>query len=229
MSAAGSSTSVADVRRDATVRPSRRRRFVLVAAAVAALVPLSGCAAGIQAETSRERPTVDGIGSAIGTLTIRNAYVGGPADQGGNAPLLLSVFNDGNQPDRLVGVSSPDAASVTLPPDVDLPPGGEILLYTADRTAHLTGLTMPVQVGQIVPVVLTFERAGQLPMSLPVSPVPPEVLAGASTAATATPGPTPSGSALPSATPTGAPSAQPSAGIAASASASPYSGISPNP
>lgn len=229
MSAAGSSTSDAVVRRDATVRPSRRRRFVLVAAAVTALIPLSGCAAGIQAETSRERPTIDGIGSAIGTLTIRNAYVGGPAEAGGSAPLLLSVSNDGNQTDSLVGISSPDAASVTLPPDLELPPGGQILLYTADRTAHLTGLTMPVRVGQIVPVVLTFERAGQLPMSLPVSPVPPEVLAAASTPATATPGPSPSGSALPSATPTGASSAQPSAGVGASASASPYESLSPAP
>jgi copper(I)-binding protein len=229
VSAAGSRTSAADVRRDAAARPSRRRRFVLVAAAVAVLVPLSGCAAGIQAETSRERPTVDGIGSAIGTLTIRNAYVGGPAETGGSAPVLLSVFNGGNDPDRLVGISSPVAGSVTLPPALDLPPGGQILLYTADRTVHLNGLTMPVRIGQIVPVVLTFERAGELRMTLPVSPVAPEVLAGASTQATATPGPTPSGSALPSATPTGASSAQPSAGAAASASASPYSGVSAAP
>lgn len=217
MSAAGSRLSV----------PRRPRRAVVAAAAVAALLPLAGCAAGIQAETSRERPTVDGIGSAIGTLTIRNAYVGGPGQAGGSAPLLLSVFNNGTEPDRLVSVSSPDAASVTLPGGLDLPPGGQQLLYTADRTPRLTGLNEQVLVGQIVPVVLTFERAGELRMSLPVSPVPPEVLAGASSSAT--PGATPSGSALPSATPTGAPSAQPSAGIAASASASPYSGVSPAP
>jgi copper(I)-binding protein len=217
VSAAGSRPSVAAERAVSPVRAGRAPRLFAAGAVVA--LALTGCSAGIQAETSRERPTIDGIGSAIGTLTIRNAYVGGPAEPGGEAPVLLSVFNNGTQPDRLVSISSPDAGAGTVPTDVTLPPGGQQLLYTADRAARLTGLTQPAQVGSIVPVVLTFERAGQLRLSLPVSPVPPEVLSG--DAASATPSASPA--------PTGAPSDQPSAAAAASASASPYSGITPAP
>jgi hypothetical protein len=218
VSAAGSRTSVLDAAR---VRPSeglinrptaaRSRRWAVAVVAVLALLPLTGCAAGVRAETSRERPTVDGIGGAIGTLTIRNAYVGGPAANGGSAPLLLSVFNDGNEPDRLVSVSSPDASSITLPADTSLAPGGQQLFYTADRTPRLTGLTAPVQLGAIVPVVLTFERAGELRMSLPVSPATADLLQASASA-------TPSSSA---------PGTGPSAGASASPSASPTQSITP--
>jgi copper(I)-binding protein len=205
-----------------SARPARRRRRVLAALAVTAVVSVTGCAAGIQAETSRERPTIDGVGSALGTLTIRNAYVGGPVENGGSAPVLLSVFNDGPEQDRLVGISSPEAGTGTLPTDVTLPSGGQQLLYTPDRVARLTGTTVPMRPGEIVPVVLTFERAGQLRMSLPVVPVGPELLQSGSAA-------TPSSAAAPSG------STSPSAAASASAvpatpqatPASPYSTISP--
>lgn len=181
MSAAGSPTSV----------HKRPRRWSSAIAAVAvAVVPLTACAAGINAETSRERPTIDGIGSAIGTLTVRNAYVGGPGEAGGSAPLLLSVFNNGTEPDRLVSISSPEAESASVPAESELRAGGQQRYYEPGRTARLTGLKEELRLGQIVPVVLTFERAGELRMSVPVSPVPPEVLeAGAEPAAPEAPAP----------------------------------------
>ncbi len=197
---------------------TRRRRLAVVAVAVAALVPLSACSAGINAETSRERPTIDGIGSAIGPLTIRNTYVGGPAEQGASVPLLLSVFNDGSDPDRLVSISSPDAGGATVPADAALPPGGQLLAYTPAKAARLTGLTMPVRVGGIVPIVLTFERAGELHMSVPVTPVGQDLLNG---------GPSASASASPSASASAAPSSG-SAGPGPSASASPSASATPS-
>ncbi|HSP37404.1 MAG TPA: hypothetical protein VLR26_06600 [Frankiaceae bacterium] len=219
MSAAGSRTSVLDaptVRASGRPGASRSRRWAVAAVAAVALLPLAGCAAGVRAETSRERPTVDGIGGAIGTLTIRNAYIGGPAEVGGSAPLLLSVFNGGTEPDRLVSVSAPDAGSVTLPADTTLAPGGQQLFYTADRTPRLTGLTSRVRLGEIVPVVLAFERAGELRMTLPVSPAPTGLLAAPSSAG-----------ATPSATATPAVPSAPSQGTPASPSASPSASIAP--
>lgn len=214
MSAAGSHTSV---------RPTRWRRRALAAVAVAALVSMTGCAAGIQAETSRERPTVEGVGSAIGTLTIRNAYVGGPVENGGSAPVLLSLFNDGTQPDRLVGISSPQAGAGTVAPDVTLPPGGQQLLYTPDRVPRLTGVTTPMHPGGIVPVMLTFERAGQLQMSLPVVEVGPELLQGGAPAGPTPPAPP---GASP-ASPTASPAASPAGGAAATPPASPNASPTP--
>ena len=82
MSAAGSLSSLSDGSSARSSRrrhgPVRSRRLAVVAVAVVALLPLAGCAAGIKAETSRERPTIDGVGGALGTLSVRNAYVGGP-------------------------------------------------------------------------------------------------------------------------------------------------------
>jgi copper(I)-binding protein len=211
VSAAGSRTSV---------RPARWRRRALAAGAVAALVSMTGCAAGIQAETSRERPTIDGIGSAIGTLTIRNAYVGGPVEPGGNAPVLLSVFNNGTQEDRLVGISSPEAGSGTVPSDVTIPSGGQQLLYTPDRAARLSGTTAPMRPGEIVPVVLTFERAGQLRMSLPVVAVGQDLLQPSASAA-------PSAADSTGASPSASPSASAIPATPSATPASPYSSIAP--
>lgn len=209
MSAAGSRLSV-----------PRSRRWAVVAVAAVAFVPLAGCAAGVRAETSRERPSVDGIGGAIGTLSIRNAYVGGPADNGGSAPVLLSVYNDGSEPDRLVSVTSPEAGSSTVPSDTSLPSGGSQLFFSAGRTPRLTGLTSALAPGQIVPIVLNFERAGELQMSVPVVAVPPEVLSGGGSAS-------PSASATPSAPTSPGASASPSSGASASPSASPSASIAP--
>lgn len=213
-------------------RVRRSRRYLAVAAvAVAALVPLTACSSGINAATSRERPTIDGIGSAIGTLTVRNTYIGGPAEQGGSVPLLTSIFNDGTEPDRLVSISSPEAGGGTVPADTTLPPGGQQLFYTPDKVARLTGVTMPVRVGQIVPIVLTFERAGELRMSVPVSPVGEDLLTGGASASATPPAPAPS-SAAPSAPTSAQPSAGargpgPSAGAPASPSASGTPSITP--
>jgi copper(I)-binding protein len=187
------------------------------AVAVAALVPLTACSAGINAETSRERPTIDGIGSAIGPLTIRNTYVGGPAEQGASVPLLTSIFNNGTEPDRLVSISSPEAGGGTVPADSTLPPGGSQLFYTPEKVARLTGVTVPVRPGEIVPIVLTFERAGELRMSVPVSPVGEELLRESAP-------PAPPASAAPSAAPSAGASAAPSAGASAAPAASPSAG-----
>jgi copper(I)-binding protein len=195
-------------------RPQRARRLVAAAAATVAFLPLAGCAAGIQAETSRERPTIDGVGSALGTLTLRNAYVGGPAQPNSSAPVLLSLFNNGTEPDRLVTISSPQARGSSVPPDITLPPGGQQLLYTANRAPRLTGLTVPITPAQIVTVVFTFERAGELRLDLPVAEVPQDVLTGGGA-----PAPLPSGSATP--TVSGSPGAPASPGAASSPTPTP--------
>jgi copper(I)-binding protein len=187
------------------------------AVAVAALVPLTACSAGINAETSRERPTIDGIGSALGPLTIRNTYIGGPAEQGASVPLLTSIFNNGTEPDRLVSISSPEAGGGTVPADSTLPPGGSQLFYTPEKVARLTGVTVPVRPGEIVPIVLTFERAGELRMSVPVSPVGEELLRESAP-------PAPPAGAAPSAAPSAGASAAPAAGASAAPSAAPSAG-----
>lgn len=204
-------------------RAARSTRRLAAALAAVALVPLSGCAAGIQAETSRQRPTIDGIGSAIGTLTVRNTYVGGPVEPGGSAPLLTSIFNGGNEPDRLVSVTSPESGPATLPAETTIPPGGQQLFYSPERVLRLPAVTVPMRPGEIVPIVLTFERAGELRMSVPVSPVAPEVLAEPAGGGEGAPPP------APSASPSGPAAPAPEGSAAPSPSASPAAPGSPTP
>jgi copper(I)-binding protein len=200
------------------------RRTAVVGTAVLAVLGVTGCAAGIRAETSRQRPTIDGIGTAVGTITVRNSYVGGPVEVGGSAPVLLSVFNNGPEPDRLVNVTSPEATGSTVPADLTLPPGGSQLLYSAERAPRLTGLTQPARVAEIVPLVLTFERAGEVRYEVPVQGVPEELLREPAAAAPppAAPAPAAPAPAAPAPGTSAAPSASPGAASAApSPSASP--------
>jgi hypothetical protein len=201
-------------------RPSRLRRAVVVGTALIAVAAASGCASGIKAETSRERPTIDGIGGAIGTITIRNAYVGGPAEAGGSVPVLLALFNNGNNPDRLVNVTSPEATASSVPADITLASGGQQLLYTPERAPRLTGLTQEARVAEIVPLVLTFERAGELHLEVPVQGVPEELLREPAAPAPAAPPPAPAGSAAPGASAAPQASATPAGGASPSATPS---------
>ena len=58
----------------ATSRPGRR----IACVALLAAIPLTACAAGYQAETSRERTTLTSVAAAKGDLTLRNIFFVGP-------------------------------------------------------------------------------------------------------------------------------------------------------
>jgi len=177
-------------------RPSRSNGLVLLAALTAltglTAVGASGCAAGIQAETSRERPTINSVGGAVGAITLRNVYVGGPGRQGGSIPVLFAAFNGGNDPDQLTGVSSPVAAQAAAPSQLTVAPGEATYYNPGSSTPRLTGLRNPLRVGQQVAVTLTFQRAGSVTLEVPVEAVPEADLSAS---------PSPSASRTPPATP----------------------------
>ena len=81
----------------ATSRPGRR----IACVALLAAIPLTACAAGYQAETSRERTTLTSVSAAKGNLTLRNIFFVGPASSGDNMPLYLAIFNGGTSSDKL--------------------------------------------------------------------------------------------------------------------------------
>ena len=87
----------------ATIRPGRR----IACVALLAAIPLTACAAGYQAETSRERTTLTSVSAAKGDLTLRNIFFVGPASPGGTLPLYLAIFNGGTSDDQLQSISSP--------------------------------------------------------------------------------------------------------------------------
>ncbi len=77
----------------------RRSLLPAVAAAAVAVVLLSGCAAGDDANTSKEVPVVDGGSTRIGSIGLNAASVVAPTDnsyaQGTDARLQMYLTNNG--------------------------------------------------------------------------------------------------------------------------------------
>lgn len=200
-----------------------RRLFV---AAVAALIPaLAGCEAGASAPTQEWHPPTNGAGTVVHGIDIRNVFVLGASlnsslAAGQSAGLYLALYNTGS-PDRLLSISAPGiATSVRLPGStVSLARGKEILLTGPQPKVILTGLTRGLPGGSFIRVVMDFQNAGRVTLSVPVlertqyystfSPAPrpspsPSPKATRTGKATATPGAT--STPGPSATPTPSPS-----------------------
>lgn len=192
----------------ATSRPGRR----IACVALLAAIPLTACAAGYQAETSRERTTLTSVSAAKGDLTLRNIFFVGPTSSGEDMPLYLAVFNGGTSTDKLLSISSPNFSSGFVPSNNSVPGNGQLFYNEGDgNVPQLIGAKNLVRVGQTVNVTLNFQQAGELTIAVPIQ--------------NAT-----SGLAGPSPTPTPSESASPSSSISpsSSASASPSSGASPS-
>jgi copper(I)-binding protein len=155
-----------------TFRPSRGhrrsgRRLACVALLVA--LPLTACAAGYQAETSRERTALTSVAAAQGDLSLRNILFVGPSKSGENLPLYMAIFDGGTGSDTLLSVSSSEATGGYVPSDATVHGGASRYWNVGDADVpQLTGLKRDVLVGQTVPVTLTFKTAGEVKVTVPV-------------------------------------------------------------
>lgn len=155
-------------------RPAGRRLLVL---AIAALIPaLAGCEAGNNAPTQEWHQPTDGTGTVHHDIAIRNVFVLGAAigstiKAGGSAGVFLALINNGSA-DKLVKISAPGTAkSVTLPGgSVSLPSQKAVLLTGPAPKVVLEGLIRPLTGGSSVRLVLTFQNASSVPMTVPVMP-----------------------------------------------------------
>src|SRR5882724_3208412 len=112
----------------ATSRPGRR----IACVALLAAIPLTACAAGYQAETSRERTTLTSVSGAQGDLTLRNIFFVGPASQGDNMPLYLAIFNGGTTSDKLLSISSPSSSGGFVPSNSSIAANGQLFYNEGD-------------------------------------------------------------------------------------------------
>lgn len=104
------------------------------------------------------------------------------AVQGGVGGAFMQIENGGAAPDRLVAVSSPVARAVELHTTVrdgdvmrmrpvtaiEVPAHGAVQLQPGGLHVMLIGLNKALAQGEQVPLTLTFERAGQIAVSLPI-------------------------------------------------------------
>ncbi len=153
------------------------RPLRLIVVAIAALVPLlAGCEAGNNAATNNWHQPTEGADKTVGSISISNVFVLGPAiggqlDPGQSAGLFFGIVNSGPK-DTLVSVSAPGTAtSVTLPRgSVSLGTDQPVLLTGPTPKAILNGLTRPLAGSTFIRVVMTFQKAGPVTLLVPVVP-----------------------------------------------------------
>lgn len=169
--------------------PSGRAVAHAATAAVLALL-IAGCGAGQEAATGNQVSHASGAVGRVGPISVLDVEfrfsppIAGDEvyGVGDTAPLSVTIVNNGATADRLVRLSSPVAAAGVVVADGVVIPGGATL--TAGRTGvssievpfeddaglmALTGLREPLRSGLTYPVVLGFERAGDLVLDVPVA------------------------------------------------------------
>lgn len=101
------------------------------------------------------------------------------AGQPNGAIFIQAISNKAGKPDRLIAARSSVASSVELHnmtmdgavmrmreiAGIDLPAGAKLLMHRGSKEGYhlmLIGLKKPLEAGQVVPVTLVFEKAGEL-------------------------------------------------------------------
>jgi copper(I)-binding protein len=157
-------------------RPLPRRLFTVAAATVVAALA-AGCEAGAEAPTQQWHQPTEGAAVVRNGISVRNAFVLGnllnqTVPAGSSAGLFLALDNSNARADTLTGITAPgSAASVTLPGgSVTLNPNRAVLLTGPQPKVVLTNLTKPLTGGSFIKMVLTFQNAGTVTLSVPVMP-----------------------------------------------------------
>jgi copper(I)-binding protein len=156
-------------------RTARPRRLLVLA--IAALIPvLAGCEAGNNAPTQEWHQPTDGAGIVHDNIAIRNVFVlgapiGSEVPAGQSAGVFLALINDGS-PDKLLSITAPGtAASVLLPGGaVGLASQQAVLLTGPAPKVILEHLLRPLHGGGSVRLVMNFQKAASVTLTVPVMP-----------------------------------------------------------
>jgi hypothetical protein len=116
-------------------------------------------------------------------IAVEDPYAITPVPGAPTGAAYMMIRNDGAAPDRLVGARSPAAELVELhahreedgvmrmrPVEggLDLPAGSTLPLERGGAHVMLMGLTDPLEDGEVIPITLIFETAGEVAVEVPV-------------------------------------------------------------
>ncbi len=141
----------------------------------AAVTLIAGCAAGQVSQTADAISTVDGARATVGQIELRDVSFEAPGAEGWAAGddvrlQFFAVNSDPVEADELVSVTSGSfdgESGQSLP--VEIPAGQSVdFRDTAGETVELTGLADQLYSSVRVDVTFTFERAGEVTVSVPV-------------------------------------------------------------
>jgi copper(I)-binding protein len=132
---------------------------------------LAACSAGQNAETTRETPDTAGVPGSVGSMVLDDVYLESPraVPTGGSVTLRGAFTNESPNPDRLIGVTTPEATAVellasdgtTAPAGIAVPGYGQVDATTGPVLIRLTGLRAPLSPEAIAPVTFQFATAGR--------------------------------------------------------------------
>ncbi|PZS12982.1 MAG: hypothetical protein DLM60_21520 [Pseudonocardiales bacterium] len=160
-------------------------RIVVCLAAAAALV---GCGAGQITQTDNQVAAVDGtsgnVGNAVALRDVLLSYPPTPTGiypAGSTVPVVLTIINQGDQPDELVAVTSPAGKAQVL--GATQIPGGTKVISTAGSAGPISPLvvgelrillntTQPLHAGLTTPITFQFRNAGTLTLPVPMAKPP---------------------------------------------------------
>jgi copper(I)-binding protein len=162
------------------IRSSHGRKLLrrLLIGAAALLIPvLAGCEAGDNAPTLQFHPAANGAYASADTIGVDNAFIlGGPDNTplpaGSSASMFFAVYNGGSSADKLISVSAPGTATSgqVVGGSVTVPATATAYLTGPTPKVVLRGLTSALPSGGTVTVILTFQNAGAVALSVPVEP-----------------------------------------------------------
>lgn len=136
---------------------SRSRGASVLAASVAALGLLSGCAAGYDSTSRAPYAPGDGVIADSGSIRLLNVLV--VAAEGADRGVVIgSVANRGDQDDRLVAIESQNG-TVDLGGGYDLGARSVVALSTGEDAEQVVITGLDRAPGQAVPLRFVFESA----------------------------------------------------------------------
>lgn len=117
-------------------------------------------------------------------IRIEDPYARASTPSAKTGAIFLQVMNTGEEPDRLLAASSPAARKAELhthredgdgvmrmihvEEGFEIPAGGMLMLERGGNHVMLMGLTAPLAQDATVPLTLTFEKAGEVTLEVPV-------------------------------------------------------------
>ena len=147
------------------------RRLELLAVAVICGT-LAGCSAGQVTQTASQTPDTAGVDGTAGSMVLDDVFLesASTVPAGGTVSLRAAFTDQSPQPDRLVAVTTPVAASVELrqpegtaaPDGIEIPAEAQVEATTGPVLVRLTALTRALSPQALVSITFEFERAGRV-------------------------------------------------------------------
>jgi copper(I)-binding protein len=146
----------------------------LLSRLAAAMVPLLASATAL-AHEYRAGPLLIDHPWARATVSVQKVGAG-----------YLTIRNEGQQADRLIGARSPIVPSIEMHTHeidaqgvarmgqleaIELPPGATVELAPGGMHLMLIGLSAPLREGEDFPLTLVFERAGEVEVRVDIEPL----------------------------------------------------------